>query len=465
MVGVDDLADLTAYALATGYRCAAFTPVDALEAVQARYERDNALINTVIETNWSAAREAAESSAGRWREGKALSAVDGVPMTVKDNLLVAGMRATWGSRIYEGFQPPADEAPIARLREAGAVFFGKTNVPEFTLQGYTSSPLFGVTRNPRAIARTPGGSTGGGAAAVAAGIGPIAIGTDGGGSIRRPAAHCGLFGFKPSVGQVPRHGGFAQILHDFEVVGPIARSLEDIRATFAVLRGHDARDPRSAAAFSSAAFGKPPRIAFVPRIGDAPVDRRIADMAAKTARSFEAIGCIVEEVSAPFDADTTSDLWSEIAATGLAWHLASINGWREKVGPATLSTAVKGAGHTAFDYLDALRAIEVARIQAGIFFSGWDAMLTPATAALAWQADQPFPETIDGRAVGPRGHAVFTGWMNLVGAAAVTLPVAMTEDEGGIGMQLASAAGFDGPLLDLATRWVSATALEPAPEK
>jgi aspartyl-tRNA(Asn)/glutamyl-tRNA(Gln) amidotransferase subunit A len=180
-------------------------------------------------------------------------------------------------------------------------------------------------------------------------------------------------------------------------------------------------------------------------------------MALRTARSFEAIGCIVEEVPAPFDADMTSDLWSRIAATGLAWHLASIDGWQAKVGPATLSTAEKGANRTAFDYLDALKAVEAARVQAGMFFSAWDAMLTPATAALAWQADQPFPETIDGRAVGPRGHAVFTGWMNLVGAAAVTLPVAMTENEGGIGMQLTAAAGFDNPLLDLAGRWEMAT--------
>lgn len=450
----EDLADLTGRALTTGFASAAFTPAEALAAVRARCDRDNGAINTVIESDWSGASKAAEDSTRRWRDGKALSALDGVPMTIKDNLLVAGMRATWGSRIYENFRPSGDEAPVARLRAAGAVFVGKTNVPEFTLQGYTSSPLFGVTRNPRAIDRTPGGSTGGGAAAVAAGIGPIAIGTDGGGSIRRPAAHCGLFGFKPSVGQVARYDGFAQILHDFEVVGPIARSLEDVRTAFALLRGHDMRDSRSLAAFSSARFGLSPRIAFVPRVGDAPVDPRIARMAEETARAFEAMGCVVEEVAAPFEAELASALWSTIAAIGLAWHLNSVEGWREKVGPATLVTAERGAGHSAFDYLDALQAVETARIDAGRFFRQWDIMMTPATAALAWRADEPFPESIDGRAVGPRGHAVFTGWMNLVGAAAVSLPVAMTEAEGGIGIQLAAAAGFDEALLDLAARWV-----------
>lgn len=452
-----DIADLTAQDLAAGFAQGAFTPVDALDAVRTRCERDNRVINTVIETNWDAARSAAEASASRWRRSEALSPLDGIPMTVKDNLLVAGMRATWGSRIYKDFSPAADEAPVARLRAAGAVFFGKTNVPEFTLQGYTSSPLFGVTRNPCAIDRTPGGSTGGGAAAVAAGMGPIALGTDGGGSIRRPAAHCGLFGLKPSLGQVARYGGFPQILHDFEVVGPIARSVEDLRATFLALRGYDARDPRSAAAFGPRAVGAPVRVAFVPHIGRAPVDSRIADCAVKTARLFEEMGCIVEEVAAPFDADASSALWSEVAATGLAWHLSSIEGWQEDVGPATLATAERGRGHDAFDYLDALRAVETARVDAGLFFSEWDVMLSPTTAALAWSADRPFPETINGQPVGPRGHAVFTGWMNLVGAAAVSFPVAMTKEDGGIGMQLTAAAGFDLALLDLVGRWASAS--------
>jgi aspartyl-tRNA(Asn)/glutamyl-tRNA(Gln) amidotransferase subunit A len=406
----------------------------------------------VLESDWSGANRAAEDSARRWREGKTLSALDGVPMTIKDSLLVAGMRATWGSRIYEHFRPSSDEAPIARLRAAGAVFVGKTNIPEFTLQGYTSSPLFGVTRNPRAVDR----STGGGGGAVAAGIGPIAIGTDGGGSIRRSAAHCGLFGFKPSIGQVARFGGFAKILHDFEVVGPIARSLEDVRTAFVILRGYDARDWRSLIAFSTARFGLSPRIAFVPRGGDAPVDPQIAEVAEETARTFEAIGCVVDEVAAPFEAEAASALWSAIAAIGLAWHLDSVEAWRERVGPATLATAERGARRSAFDYLDALQVLETARNDAGRFFRDWDVMLTPTTAALAWRADAPFPETIDGRAVCPRGHAVFTGWMNLVGAAAVSRPVAMTDSEGGIGMQLAASPGFDQALLDLAARWVEA---------
>ena len=161
-----------------------------------------------------------------------MSALDGVPFTVKDNIFAARLSATWGSAAYKGFQPNEDEPAIARLRAAGAIIIGKTNVPEFTVQGYTSNALFGPTFNPLAPGRTPGGSTGGGAAAVAAGFGPLAIGTDGGGSVRRPAAHCGLFGLKPSIGQIARIGGFRQILADFEVIGPLARSLADLQRRF-----------------------------------------------------------------------------------------------------------------------------------------------------------------------------------------------------------------------------------------
>ena len=375
-----------------------------------------------------------------------------MPITVKDNLLVAGMKATWGSRIYADFVPEADEAPIARLRAAGAVIFGKTNVPEFTLQGYTTNLLFGTTRNPLAPDRTPGGSTGGGAAAVAAGIGPLAIGTDGGGSTRRPAAYCGLYGFKPSLGQIVRHGGFPQILSDFEVVGPIARSVDDLAAAFAIMRGYDPRDPRTAAA---AARLPPPgsRIGFMPRVGDAPVDPQIAQAAEATARAFERLGFTVEEVAAPYDADELAALWTVIAESGLAWHLASIPDWRPRVGANAVRMADGGATRSARDYVAALDGIAAMRVRSGEFFAKWDFLLSPTTAALAWPADEPYPPTIDGKPVGPRGHAVFSAYINLIGAAAASFPVASTADAGGIGMQLAAPAAHDDAVLAILKRW------------
>src|SRR6266436_6284764 len=202
-----------------GYKCGDSSPVEVVDSVLDRIEKVNPLVNAIVTLDVEGARTAARESKSRWRDGKAAGPLDGVPITVKDNILVRGMRATWGSKLYADFVPTSDELPIARLRSGGAIVLGKTNCPEFTLQGYTDNLLFGPTRNPWNLALTPGGSSGGAAAAVCAGLGSIAIGTDGGGSIRRPASHTGLVGLKPSRGRVPRCDGFPAILLDFETIG------------------------------------------------------------------------------------------------------------------------------------------------------------------------------------------------------------------------------------------------------
>lgn len=439
--------------LASAYRAGTITPPAAVDAVLRRLDEVNAAINAVIFVDRAGAEAAAKRSLARWRAGKPLSPLDGVPLTVKDNLFVAGMKATWGSELYRDFIPDADEPAIGRLRAAGAIVIGKTNVPEFTLQGYTTNRLFGTTRNPHALERTPGGSTGGGAAAVAAGIGPLAIGTDGGGSTRRPAAYCGLYGLKPSLGAMARWGGFPQILSDFEVVGPIGRSVADISQVFAIMRGHDSRDPRSVSALGLREKQGPLRIGFVPRVGTAPVDPRIAEAAAGAAASFSAMGHIVEEAEAPYDPGELAGLWSVVAESGLAWHLAKMGEWRGRVGENAIRMADAGAEHTATDYVAALNGIGDMRRRGGEFFARFDVMLSPTTAAVAWEADKPFPETIAGKPVGPRGHAVFSAWANLVGAAAANIPVAMTEDAGGIGVQVTAPAGSDDLVLALLAAW------------
>ena len=172
-----------------------------------------------------------------------------------------------------------DELPVARLRAAGALIFGKTNVPEFTMQGYTDNPLFGATGNPWNPALTPGGSSGGAVALVAAGCCPLALGTDGGGSIRRPASHTNLVGYKPSRGRIPRADGLPQIFLDYEVVGPIARCVDDAVAVLQVLAEPDARDASSTAVPRPTGRcrrspARPCRVLYIPRFADHPVDPR-----------------------------------------------------------------------------------------------------------------------------------------------------------------------------------------------
>jgi len=205
------------------------------------------------------------------------------------------MRATWGTRVFADFVPEIDELPIAHLRAGGAVIIGKTNCSEFTLQGYTDNPVFGVTRNPWDTALTPGGSSGGAVAAVAAGLGPLAIGTDGGGSTRRPAAHTGLVGLKPSRDAIPRRDGFPVILLDCEVIGPIARTATDVWTLLHALAG------RRAPAIAEPAPRRDRRVLYVRQFGGAPVDPEIATSVVTATNDLAANGYRVEEGAAPFD--------------------------------------------------------------------------------------------------------------------------------------------------------------------
>jgi aspartyl-tRNA(Asn)/glutamyl-tRNA(Gln) amidotransferase subunit A len=200
------------------------------------------------------------------------------------------------------------------------VLIGKTNVPELTSQGYTDNTLFGPTGNPWNPALTPGGSSGGAVAAVASGIGPIALGTDLGGSIRRPASHVGVPGLKHTPGRIPRCNGLPAILLDFEVIGPIARTIADLALVTAALSAPDARDPasRGAAFFTVPANLPPRRMLFVPRFGAHPVDPEIAASVAAAARLFADMGHYVAEGEAPFDVEQTASIQTTISQAGLA---------------------------------------------------------------------------------------------------------------------------------------------------
>ena len=447
---------LAATELAAGYRARSFSPVDALNAIIERIVAVNPRLNAIVTLDAEGARAAAAASAARWSAGTALSDLDGVPLTVKDNIPVRGMRATWGSRVYADFVPLADELPIARLRTAGAVIVGKTNCPEFTLQGYTDNPLFGITRNPWDLALTPGGSSGGAVAAVAAGLGPVAIGTDGGGSIRRPASHTGLVGLKPSRGRVPRCDGFPAILLDYEAVGPMARSVADIVLLMNTLSAFDARDP-CAAEFAARPFAPetrtPCRIVFAPTFDAAPVDAQIAASVDSAARALEQCGHKVDVAVAPFDVDALNRAWPVIGQSGLAWLLQSRPGARNLVGTAIGEMADNGAAFTATQYFAALDSIAGLRRQLSEFFSAHDVLLTPSAAALPWPADVSHPTLIDGKAVGPRGHAIFTAIANVTGCPAISVPCAPAADGLPIGFQLIAAPGRDGLLCALAAQY------------
>ncbi|MBC5765970.1 amidase [Ramlibacter albus] len=445
---------LDAAQLVQGYARGDFTPGEALDACLARLAATKAL-NAVIAEDRAGATVAAHASEARWKRGEPLGPLDGIPLTLKDNLHAAGLPTTWGSRLLEGFVPRDDELPVARLRAAGAVIFGKTNTPEFAMQGYTDNHVHGVTRNPWDPRLTPGGSSGGAAAAVAAGCGPLALATDGGGSIRRPASYCGLVGFKPSAGRVARGGGLPEIFLHFEVPGALGRTVADVHRLVEVVAGE-----------AAATLRPPPaaRILYVPRFGAHPVDPGIASCVSAAARHLQALGHAIDEAPTFDIAERVNAAWPTLSGAGLAWMLKDASAFAEfglaagetpdvsRCMPAIRNGLREAQASDAAALFEALAAVHALERDLAVLFTRSDFILTPAAAAMPWPAEEPWPTRIAGQEVAPRGHAVFTAFANAAGLPAIALPCGVVDGLP-VGLHLVAARGQDAQLLALAAQY------------
>ncbi|GAA2879057.1 amidase [Aminobacter niigataensis] len=449
-----DVAELNA-----GYKFGRFDPVDVLSETQARIRVANPILNAIITPDEKGAAEAAHASAMRWRAGQPLGPLDGVPITVKDNLQVRGLRCSWGSKLFADHVPDADESPVERLRAAGAIILGKTNVPEFTLQGFTDNLLFGATGNPWDPNLSPGGSSGGAVAATASGMGVFAVGTDGGGSIRRPCGHTGLYGLKPSPGFVGRSGGLPGLLLDFETVGPMTRSARDLRLAASVLAAHDPNDRASFAFPAKARIGsyrvpKTTRILYVPRFGSAPVDTEIAASVDRAASRLVDLGCRVDQGETPFDAEMLDAIWGMVGPVGLAWLMQTRDA--TQVNESLVPMIRTGGEVNAMSYFDMLTQVGRLRAQLAKVFATYNFIMTPSIAALSWPKLETHPSRINGIEVGPRGHAVFTAFANAGGLPGVAIPASPSSGGLPIGFQLVGAFGSDNSLIDLAEHYDNA---------
>lgn len=297
---------LTATELLRLYRSRALSPVEVTQAVLSRIERLNPLLNAFCVLDGEQALKKARKSEKRWMKGAPRGLLDGVPVSIKDLLLVKGWPTLRGSKTVDPKGPWKEDAPAtARLREHGALLLGKTTTPEFGWKGVTDSPLTGITRNPWNPKMTPGGSSGGGAAAVASGMGPLTVGTDGGGSIRIPCGFTGLFGLKPSFGRVPAWplSPMGTVAH----VGPMTRSVEDAALMMNVLSLPDARDWHALpwdgrdyrVGLDEGVRGL--RIAYSANLGYAQVDEEIAAIVARAVRTFADLGARVDAKDPGFE--------------------------------------------------------------------------------------------------------------------------------------------------------------------
>jgi len=386
----NDLCSLSATDLLRLYRTRKASPVEATRAVLARIEKLNPKLNCFCLVDPKSALASAKESEARWRKGEPSGLLDGVPVSIKDLLLTKGWPTLRGSRTINPKGPWNDDAPaVARLREHGAVLVGKTTTPEFGWKGVTDNSLTGITRNPWNPKLTPGGSSGGSSAAVAAGMGPLSVGTDGGGSIRIPCAFTGLFGLKPSFGRVPAWplSPFGTVAH----VGPITRTVADAALMMNVLALPDARDwfslPHDSRDYRVGLDDgvKGLRVAYSADLGYAEVEPEIAALVKKAAQRLAELGAHVEEMDPGFE--NAGPMFTTHWFAGAAALLRGFSDEQIKlIDPGLRDVARQGAKIRTLDYLAAVQQRGQLGVLMNRFHDKYDLLLTPTLPLAAFEA-------------------------------------------------------------------------------
>ncbi|MET7882355.1 amidase [Streptomyces avermitilis] len=461
-----ELTELTAVQLVDGYRKGEFSPVDAVRATLERAERIQPAVNAFVlpqvlgsaqaERFPPAAHEAlarAAESADRWRRGEPAGLLDGVPVTVKDIILQRGRPTLRGSKAVDPQGAWDEDAPsVARLREHGAVFIGRTTTPEFGWKGVTDSPLTGVTRNPYDTSRTAGGSSGGSAAAVALGSGPLSLGTDGGGSVRIPAGFCGIFALKPTYGRVPLYpaSAFGTLAH----VGPMTRDAADAALAMDVISGPDARDWSGlgplGGSFTEALAGgvRGLRVAYSPSLGgQVAVRPAVASAVRRAVEGLAGLGAYVSEADPDLTdpVDAFHVLWFSGAAR-VTQHFGPHQ--REMLDPGLREICGIGARFSALDYLAAVDVRMDLGRRMGRFHESYDVLVTPTLPITAFEAGTEVPA---GSGLGRwTGWTPFTYPFNMTQQPAATVPVGVDGDGLPVGMQVVAARHRDDLVLRVA---------------
>jgi len=428
-----DLCALTAGALLEAYRAGTLSPVEVTRAVLTRIDALNARFNAFCLVDRESALREAQASETRWREGQPKGLLDGVPVSIKDLILTRGWPTLRGSKTIDPKGPWHDDAPAtARLREHGAVLLGKTTTPEFGWKGVTDSALTGITRNPWHPDKTPGGSSGGAAVAVACGMGPVAVGTDGGGSIRIPSGFTGLFGIKPSFGRVPAWplSPFGTVAH----VGPMTHDVTDAALMLTVMSLPDARDwhalpyePRDYRAGLDTGI-RDARIAYSSNLGYAEVDPEIAALVKQAVSVFADLGAKLDEKHPGFD--NAGPIFQTHWFAGAAALLRTVKN-KKPLDPGLIDVAAQGERITAAEILDAQMKRGALGTHMNLFHRDYDLLVTPTLAVAAFDVGQESP--VKGRWT---DWTPFTYPFNLTGQPAASIPCGFTKAGLPVGLQI-----------------------------
>ena len=415
------------------------SPVEVARAMLEQIDRVNPRINAFVTVTADLALEQARAAEALYRGDGPAPPLAGIPYSLKDLTPTKGIRTTRGSLLYKDWIPDVD-APVAeRLREAGGVLLGKTNTPAAGWKGDSGNRVSGPTHNPWKRGRTAGGSSGGAAAAVVTGMGPMAQGSDGAGSIRIPAGFCGAFGFKPSWGRVPQYPPSA--VEALSHIGPITRTVEDAALMMSVLAGPDPRDRTTLTNeidFAAAGAGgiEGLNVGWSPDLGYVPVAPDVENLCQRAVQRFEELGCSVETFD-PGLQDPYDDILSVIWASAFAGvHLENLEEVRDQLEAAGLEVIEEGASYSA-------PQLAAAYQRRNSYYDGWRAImerfhlvLTPALPLTAFAAGADHPPTLNGDPTSYLGWTKFTYPFNITGQPAATVPVGFDREGLPVGLQI-----------------------------
>ena len=437
-----ELAYMPATELSRAIRERRVSSVEITERFYQRIERLDPRLNSYLalcpEQAMADARAADDAVARGW----ALGPLHGVPISIKDLEMSKGIPTTLGSAVFRDRMPEIDSIVVERVKAAGAIVLGKTNTPEFGQSGTTENKVSNPCRNPWNTDRTPGGSSGGAGAALAAGLCTIATGSDGGGSIRIPASFSGVFGIKPTQHRVPRYGGYGRpAANHFSQSGPMSRTVADSALLLQVLAGPDSRDPNSiretppdfGARLDQGVEGM--RIAWSPDFGYAGVDAEVAEIAARAARVFEELGATVED--APLKLEDPFEAFFDVFATAAYTSYGHmLEEHRDDFSEPGLFSIEHGSRVDGARLSRAILRVDQIGRQMEDFFDTYDLLLSPTMATTAFEVGNR-PAVIGGKEVDPNwGFLPFTYPINMTGQTASSVPCGFSSDGLPIGLHI-----------------------------
>jgi aspartyl-tRNA(Asn)/glutamyl-tRNA(Gln) amidotransferase subunit A len=455
-----DLALMPAHQLVKLFKARKASPVEATKAALARVEAFNPQLNAFQHLDPDGALKAARASEKRWKKGgKRLSDIDGVPITIKDMVLTKGLPTRMGSLATDENGPWNVDAPVSqRLREAGTVLLGKTTSPEYGWKGVTDSRLFGATHNPWKIGRTSGGSSGGGVAAEAVGMGNLAIGTDGAGSVRIPCSFTGLFGLKPTQARVPLFPPSAQ--GTLSHIGPMTRTVRDAAMMMNVIARPDSRDlygrPDDAEdylkGFDKGVKGL--RIAWSPNLGfveKEKIDRDVAVAVEAAARVFKTLGAKVVEDSPDFQGLDPRRILNAHWQSNVAVLFKSYSAEKQALmDPGLVKAAEVGAALGQEAVVTAIHQRQTVGVIMNAFMAKYDLLLTPTMPMTAFEVNQNAAWGGDGVDI---GWTPFTLTFNLTRQPAATIPCGLDREGLPIGLQIVGGHARDALVLRAAAAY------------